>query len=314
MKFIFYVIILFFCTLASADPNPEAIRAVLQKQGYTEIPLIIIPHYKKLGVEISFLSHGNQLFLIDNGAMETTIHPDVVKKFGFKVEQLCIPVLGGGGNCLRYKKADIPKLQIDGFVSHNETAYFPTCSAPKLCQLQFAGILGSDFLSEHAGIIDLGNKKLFLKSDRENLTSEQHASFHQILINAGYKQIPIRQTESGLQILMAQIDNLEPKRFMIDTGSPFTLIALEIAKKHHLLGEIATVGKGSTGGQMIFYKTNVKNLTVDKITWSPKKPILATDYKDISAGNVSVFGTIGTDWMEDNAAILDMGDNTLFVK
>lgn len=312
------LIIVVFCSIFSlariaADPVTENqnLRDILLKQGYVEVPLQITPRTNKLAINLTLDNDQQALFLLDNGAPENTISSALIQKLGLNEEPDEICVAGAGDHNAYCHKVIIPKLTNGEFTTENVAAYSPQGPLPGESKLKYDGILGFNFMRSHGAIIDIANKKMYLKK-HHNISSDP-TIINNFLTNAGYQSIDIMHP-SGYQAITVQINDFSPEKFMLDTGSPITFISIETANQHRLPLSKAGMGEGATGGTLTIYKTRIKNLSAGSQTWLPKKDIYVMDYSNILAGDMPVHGTLGMDWLQENGAIIDMANNKLFTK
>lgn len=298
-------------TMANTPTAKQNLRDILLNQGYVEIPLQITPRTNKLAINVFLDNDQPTLFLLDNGAPENTISSALIEKLGLNEEPDEICVSGAGNHNAYCHKVIIPKLTSGEFTTENVAAYSPQGPLPGESKLKYDGILGFNFMRSHGAILDIGNKKLYLKRNK-NITPDQ-TIINNFLINMGYQPIDIMHG-SGYQTITVQINNFSPEQFMLDTGSPITFISIETANQHRLPLSKAGMGEGATGGTLTIYKTRIKNLSAGSQTWLPKKDIYVMDYSNILAGDMPVHGTLGMDWLQENGAIIDMANNKLFTK
>lgn len=291
------------------NPNSNELQSILLKQGYIEIPLQMADTQNTLLVQVSFDGKENYPFIVDTGSVRTYIDEKLVKKYNFQQGVESIMTTGGDGNRRQSDSYSIPNFQINSLISHHVITYAQDHSFIRIYHDNIMGILGLDFLRSHAAVLDIVNKRLYLKSDNTPLSV---ASLDQ-LKNLGYQSFKLELTPSGHATILVQINNETPKAFLVDTGIPITLLA-ESYVKDLGLKQLSKIIKesGSGGGEIELYKTHINNLTLGSIHWYPYE-VGVIDFKYMEVG-IPLYGVLGFDWIKTNKAIIDISNNLLLAK
>ncbi len=294
---------------APAKSISNELPSILLKLGYIEVPLQMADTQKTLLVHVSFDGKNDYLFIVDTGAVHTYVDEKLVKKYNFQQGADSIMTGGGEGDSRKSYSYLIPNFQINSLISHNIIAYAQDHSFIKIFHHTIMGILGLNFLRDHAAVIDVVNKRLYLKSDNAPLalsTLEQ-------LKSLGYKSFNLEIAPSGHPTILVQINNDVPKTFLFDTGVPVTLLAQDYVKELGLkhLSKV-TKENGSGGGEIKVYKTHIKNVTVGSINWYPGN-IGVINFEYIQVG-APLYGVLGLDWMQTNRSIIAMANNLVLAK
>jgi predicted aspartyl protease len=297
------------------DPQSNLHNALI-KQGYSAVSLHQATKEDLLLVNsnLKFGTGASLPFLIDTGASTTAIDQQIVKIMGLKLENNSIVM--GGSDSVRHRvyKVIIPLLRLDNnFTSHDVPAYAADESHKKFNNQAIVGVLGLDYFRRYQSILDIKNQYLYLKADSVKLSNEQTTAYRQTLIRLGYQPIPLIRTPSGHIVLRAQINDASPVLFLLDCGSPYSILSLDYVKKLDLkLDHKIVVDESSGGGEVQIFQTHIKNLVVGSTTWLPKH-IAGMDFSYVKVG-VPLSGVIGLDWMRAHQAVIDLFDNVLFVK
>ncbi len=154
-------------------------------------------------------------------------------------------------------------------------------------------------------------QRLYLQPDGVRLTAAQKLAQRNMLQQVGYKMIALRPSPSGHATLMVQVNDFAPVRFLFDSGVTQTTMALDYAKTLGLpISTDAITGRGSGGGEMKIFKTQVKKIIIGPVDWFPRD-MNTMDFQYVKIGE-PLFGVIGIDWMQDNQAVINVGDNLVF--
>ena len=289
------------------------LRDLMLKEGYKEIPLYWQEHSKTLLIQASFNAEKPQWFIIDSGAVVSSIDPRTV------ATQKLIPskdilILNGSDNShQRALKVNIPQLTLAEFTSYNLNAYMVDHSFMDINAQPIAGTLGLDFLYSHLAVLDMVNHRLYLKPGT-GLFNARNLLLRQILLEtAGYQTNTFQHTASGNQLLLTGINNASPVTFVVDSGSPFTMLSVNYAKTLAL--QLLPTKKQATGigGKLMnIFKTNAKQLTIDKSNWAlPEIAAINFNYIDSST---PLHGILGADWLEQGRAIIDFAADRIFTQ
>jgi hypothetical protein len=321
-KFFVALLILLTCTFflsltthVAAAENKNLHNALLQ-QGYIAIPLKTSAN-GYLFVEAAFGNNNHYPLLLDTGSAHTTLDPKMMAFFNFPKTGKTKTGGGGGGFGSMYYQIIIPVLQLGNFIDNHENAYIANYSFNffNLNHELNAGILGIDFLRKHSAIIDVDHKTLYLQSTKNQTTTDLFDHYQNILLDAGYSLINLEYSPHNFSIIAASINHSKSAPFFLDSGCNPSLLALDFVTSQNLplMGSFI-LEKGSDGVNMKMYRVAVERLSVGSVMWSPNI-ILATDFHYTQAGvGMPVVGVLGIDWMRDQHAILDLGDNKIFVK
>lgn len=303
---------IFLFTFTSAYADTSSIDKIFLEHGYQAVPINFIKDSDQFTVAIDFGKNTPQQFLIDTATIQTFIFQQAQKELQFKKGKQVIPILDGSGHLASYQQIIIPTMQLGNFSTDNETAYYPTRNFSKIKRVNYSGILGADFLREHFAFLDIGNKTLFLKPKDKAPTQQDLQQISFALMHDNYQKITLIETNSRYQVVDVSINHRKPISFMVDTGSARTLLSLRYAQKNNLSFKPIGYLVGAVGGKIPIYETeDVTNVTIGQISLRPKILSLI-DFKYIFAGDTTVQGSLGCDWLVATHTILDMSNNVLY--
>lgn len=292
--------------------NTDA-RTILLHKGYTEIPLYWSTQSKTLLIEATLPHQPPQWLIVDTGAVVTTIDPKALPNHQHHTIN-SITLNGIDHRHTTANKITLPQLQLAQFTSHQDNVYLADRSFIRnIGGRAVIGTLGLDFLHAHFAVLDLANRRLYLKSPSNAPLPLELTRYQTALRAQGYHALSLQRAPSGNQTLLTQVNDAKPVAFIIDSGSPFTLVSLRYAKTLELpLAKTTRTVIGSGGGILELFNAPIHNLAVQHLAWSLFN-IAAVDYNYL-ADNTPLFGILGVDWLEKNRAIINFADDQAFVQ
>lgn len=304
-------------SLASDNSSKFTIHADLRdlmlKEGYKEIPLYWRQESKTLLIKAAFGSENPQWFIIDSGAVVSSIDPKIVTSQKLIPSKETLILNGSDNSHQRAVRVKIPQLTIGDLISYNLDAYMVDHSFININSQKIAGTLGLDFLYSHLAVLDMANHRLYLKAGT-GLFNPKSLSLRQLLLEtAGYQSQTFQHALTGNQLIMMGVNDASPVSFVVDTGSPFTMLSLNYAQKLAL--KITTSKKqaiGIGGKNMNIFTTSARKLTLDKSIWSLPQ-IAAINFNFIDS-STPLHGILGTDWLEQGQAVVDFAGDRIFMK
>ena len=143
-------------------------------------------------------------------------------------------------------------------------------------------------------------------------------SLSQFLECEGYRQVPLTRNGAGHFVTGGSLAG-RPILVLIDTGANATIVSLPLARD---LG-LSLISEGHTGGgaggtKLETFKLEAASLTLDHVVPHPKA-LYAMDLNHVNAalalkGAPPVDVILGVDVFERQAAVIDYGSSSLFLK
>jgi predicted aspartyl protease len=250
---------------------------------------------------------------LDTGAFTTVIHQPSAKKAGLKPGGKS--TAAAGSTSVEAKLTHIDKLSLAGSSFKTQAIIMDLTEVNKnrlaagstFCD----GLLGGDFLSEHAAVIDYQRLRLYLREANKKPG------------RIGDKLKGNRTVEVSMKLdkrhcyAMKTVQDGRPTYMMLDSGASLTMLDLAAAKRAKLklvetsdtLSSVAGVLKNSRGTIERFSIGSIVE-KVDFMTW------------EMDAGNAfrkedgepPFGGVLGSDFLKKHAALIDYGSNTLFLR
>jgi predicted aspartyl protease len=134
----------------------------------------------------------------------------------------------------------------------------------------------------------------------------------------GYKRVPLTRNAVGHFETGGMLAG-RPVRVLIDTGAGSTVVSLALAQEMGLpLTSLGRTGGGAGGSRLEIFQLTDANLTLDHAEPRPKA-LYAMDLSHVNASLAMKQATpvdviLGVDVFESQAAIIDYGTNSLFLK
>ena len=138
------------------------------------------------------------------------------------------------------------------------------------------------------------------------------------LTKLGYTSVEMTREPSGLPVVSVRINDGKPLRFVCDTGANVTVIAPEAAKTLNLSLVATTDTAAGLGGAKKSMTARIAKLQIgDTVTGG--QTLVVTDVSQLNkqfavAGGNPVDGFLGSDWMREHQAVVDVSRNKLFFK
>lgn len=143
-------------------------------------------------------------------------------------------------------------------------------------------------------------------------------SLSAFLAAEGYRQVPLTRNGVGHFETSGTLAG-NSVRVLIDTGAGSTVVSLELAQKLGLkLNLPDRKGRGAGSGELDIYQLEENGLLLDHATPRPKA-LYAMDLSHVNAalavkGATPVEVILGVDVFEKQAAVIDYGSSSLFLK
>jgi len=143
-------------------------------------------------------------------------------------------------------------------------------------------------------------------------------SLQSFLEAEGYRRVPLTRNGVGHFETGGMLAG-NPVRVLIDTGAASTVVSLELAQKLGLkLNLHDRKGGGVGSARLDIYQLEENGLQLDHATPRPKA-LYAMDLSHVNAalamkGSTPVDVILGVDVFECQAAVIDYGSNSLFLK
>jgi Aspartyl protease len=134
----------------------------------------------------------------------------------------------------------------------------------------------------------------------------------------GYRRVPLTRNGVGHFETGGTLAG-NPVRVLIDTGAGSTVVSLDLARKLGLkINLLDRKGGGAGGAQLDIYQLEENNLLLDQATPRPNA-LYAVDLSHVNAalalkGATPVEVILGVDVFERQAAVIDYGSSSLFLK
>lgn len=139
-----------------------------------------------------------------------------------------------------------------------------------------------------------------------------------LLEDKGFFRIPLKKLSSTHYLVRARIHNIEA-RLILDTGASTTCIDIQKAQHFEILHEksdMMAAGAGSIGMKMqISYKNKLQiGSWVDSHIGLVLFDLSHINIALNEAGEESVDGILGADFLKKHRAVIDYGRNCLYLK
>ncbi len=144
----------------------SAIATFLEHQGYNKIPFRIRKsNHLYLNARINGIKG---LFLLDTGASTTCIDLNQQSVFLLDSSQSNVKASGAGSNDLYTEVSKGNRIQLGKWKSNNNTFVLLDLTHVNIALDQYGlpkvqGIIGSDLLKKHHGVIDYSSRLLFIR-------------------------------------------------------------------------------------------------------------------------------------------------------
>jgi hypothetical protein len=134
----------------------------------------------------------------------------------------------------------------------------------------------------------------------------------------GYRRVPLSRNGVG-HLETGGVLSDRPVRILIDTGAASTVVSLALARELGLkLTALGRQGGGAGGASLDIFRLEENSLRLDHATPKPKA-LYAMDLSHVNAalafkGATPVEVILGVDVFERQAAVIDYGSSSLFLK
>ncbi len=138
------------------------------------------------------------------------------------------------------------------------------------------------------------------------------------LLDLGYIEIPLERAITGHLFVNVWVDDRHELRMVCDSGSGGTLVLPAAAKRLSSEQEETDVMAGGVGGGNL----SVSSIVVDKLKIGSFEerdvPLLVVDVSHVnqqfeSVGVEAIDGIIGSDWMAEKHALIDIAGSRMFI-
>jgi len=333
MKKLFLAILLL-TTLASSHAKAQrpggTLVGFLAKQGLGGAKL-----ERRVGnhlfVPVS-INNRRAALMIDSGSPNTVIDVNSVNTFGLTVEKTDSNVGGlfgrtwerfgaskiksiAMGNCT---VTNVP-VAIADFSTFNRDRSGPATGShisDSKALAHINGLLGTNEMVKFGMIIDCTRQMLYVNPNgRSSAVSQGLASF---LGSRGFTRIPVRLNANHHFDVEGAL-NGHSTRFIVDTGSPNTLIDTQVAVKSGTgVTALAGYGAGGAGGLVQgVNRTGVKDLSIGNFKLANAEVVVAHVSKDILLSNSTAesnAGVLGQEYLSSNFAVIDVGGMALYLR
>ena len=136
------------------------------------------------------------------------------------------------------------------------------------------------------------------------------------LREAGYQQVALTQSAVG-HFHTGGTLNGRPVDVLLDTGAASTLVSLAVAREHGItLNKLDLTGGGAGGANLEIHALVGAKLSLGEVQ---PRPLLAMDLTHVNQslalkGEAPVDVILGADVFEAQAAVIDYGSSSLFLK
>ncbi len=179
---------------------------------------------------------------------------------------------------------------------------------------QYDGLLGENILRHYHAIVDCGRMALYLNTDPARKVNLGPAFTH-----AGWTRVPM--TNFGNDFTVPCTLNGHHFRLVVDTGAPFTHFDKDKLSNAHLYATDISLRGGvigsqpKAGGYLALDSLRVGDYT-SETTQVMVTPGLGEAFEHVKAASsdTPVLGLLGGNFLANNGAIIDVSDQTLYLK
>ena len=279
--------------------NPQSYRyrgrgeilPIKMVDNYPAIPAtVILPGLKPVAV----------MFVIDTGAgNDIFFHSPFVKRHKLldsKQETTEATTMGiGGTSKIRIGRAD--KIGLGRTVIANPSVHFSQATKGDSASNFSAGHIGNGIFRQFKKVIfDQTRRRLILEP---NTKTQKNTRTPEYKFDSGKQalKIPIEITERNHIFVSVRINDSEPLRFIVDSGSPSSLLSKHLIEKLNLkveaLGEASGAGEGTDEAALVGGVT----IKLSGVTLFNQE-VPAIDFKKLEASlGQKIDGMIGYDFM-----------------
>jgi len=236
------------CLIAFSAATPRAMGAplALPKNDYTTLPLL---RGKENQLLLRLPANGRAATIaLDTGSPVTCVDESKSKLFNLKPSSTeNSPPMGITVNGIRHRVATIPLLLFGNLqVRDIPVVLIDLTDLNQVLKArrdrQNDAILGLDTMHSLGAVIDCGGDRLILRQNEDN------GSFGAMLKRAGWREVPMHLNEGHL--IVNGFANHIPTQFIIDTGSPVTVLDQNFCKVHKV-----TLSDAAFGLKAIHFET-----------------------------------------------------------
>jgi hypothetical protein len=230
-------------------------------------------------VEVSLEGRGPFRFLLDSGASDHVMTPELAKTLGLKVEGAGV-IDAGNKTTVGAGLVRVARIEVGGLQLHDQR-FFVTAFPP---EYPFQGFLGAELFKRFAVRVDFLTARLTLT--RAESFRYQGAGF----------SLPLKLYKGSIPEMRAEVDGLKGQ-FKLDTGYNGSLALFgQFIEEHKLLKKYAT-GARRDGGQTlagasgVALYTRVRTLELGELEMRDVATALFTER---GTSNDAFAGAIGT--------------------
>jgi predicted aspartyl protease len=289
----------------------EKMAAALKNWGYKEVPLTLDKAgCPMLKVEVEGTP---MLLLLDTGANALCLDRPSAKRAG---------LTPGGekekgsatGSALEIHRASIRRLSIGGSSVPAEAALFDYSAINALRKRRGEppsdGILGGQFLTEHAAVIDYPRLKLYLLD-----SAKSPRRLGKLLKAERYAEVPVILNNLGLLDVGAEVLG-ESMLFLVDTGADAISLDRASARRAKLAVKDGPASVGAAGEQATG-RTTITQFSVGGIRSEVGAVVMDFAGQNLTrkqVGDPPCDGCLDSTFLTRRAAVIDYGGKKLYVR
>ena len=168
------------------------------------------------------------------------------------------------------------------------------------------GILGADSLHRSRAVLDLARRTLVLRGQAASNDTR-----------AGYVRVPAAYT-TGRHLAVPCILAEDPYRFVVDTGSPFTVVRREVVRSEDLAQPARMASMHTLGGDTLVAWVPLRRWNIG--SFPVTRAIVGAgsfrggifDERTRAGGEVA--GLLGLDWLVRWGAVIDFGERAVYLR
>jgi hypothetical protein len=249
-------------------------------------------------------------FILDTGAVMTTVTPDAVSHFNLALDEWTSTTLRGVGGVERRRNADPRSVELGGVAMHRRslardaTLRVMTLTVRMVGERQIDGLLGRDFLSSFDLDLDFSRRTLTLY--------EVHDCAGRFLPwPEPYLSVAVENPAESALVVPLAVDDV-PLRALLDSGASRSLVErsgmarLQLGLER-LQGDRKTIGSGVGPHTVTMWQHTFRDLRVGDQSFT--NPVLLVTADQLQPG---IDMLLGADWLLGRRVWISYATRQLF--